>query len=208
MTMLEERLAHIKVFPTVVIDEAAAAVPLARALLDGGLRAMEITFRTSAAEAAIRTVKDSGVAIAVAAGTLRSGADVERACAAGAEFGVSPGATSALVAAVRANGLPWLPGVATASEAMGLAEAGFRVLKLFPASGALLDALAGPLPELRWVPTGGVDATNAADFLARPAVVAVSGTWIAPRALIAAGRFDEIERRAATAARLAGLRSD
>jgi 2-dehydro-3-deoxyphosphogluconate aldolase/(4S)-4-hydroxy-2-oxoglutarate aldolase len=203
--MLEERLAAIKVFPAIAIDDAAQAVPLARALVAGGIRAMEITFRTPAALAALRAVRAAGVPIALAAGTLRTPDDFDRARAAGAEFAVSPGATPALLAAARGHDLPWLPGAATASEAMALAEAGYRVLKLFPASLALLAALEGPLPDLRWVPTGGVDAGNAADYLARRSVVAVSGTWIAPRELIRAGAFAEIERRAAEASRLVGL---
>jgi 2-dehydro-3-deoxyphosphogluconate aldolase/(4S)-4-hydroxy-2-oxoglutarate aldolase len=206
--MLEERLAHIKVLPTIALDDVAAAVPVARALVEGGLAAMEIAFRTSAAEAAIRAVRRSDVPIVVAAGTLRTATDVERARSAGADFGVSPGATPALMAAVQAVPWPWLPGVATASEAMRLAEAGLRVLKLFPASLELLDALLGPLGDLCWVPSGGVDASNAGQYLSRRGVVAVSGTWIAPRALVAAGAFDEIAQRARIAARLAGLRAD
>lgn len=206
--MLGERLASIKVFPAIALDDARDAVPLARALVAGGIRAMEITFRTPAADAAIRAVCNSDVPILLGAGTLRTVEDVDRARAAGATFGVSPGATPALIEAIRERDFPWLPGAATASEAMVLAAACFDVLKLFPASLTTLDALSAPFPDLRWVPTGGVNEANAADYLARPSVVAVSGTWIAPRDLIRRGAFAEIERRAATAARIAGLRAD
>jgi 2-dehydro-3-deoxyphosphogluconate aldolase/(4S)-4-hydroxy-2-oxoglutarate aldolase len=206
--MLGERLVSIKVFPAIALDDARDAVPLARALVAGGIRAMEITFRTPAAAAAIRAVRESDVPILLGAGTLRTVDEVDRARAAGATFGVSPGATPALIEAIRERDFPWLPGAATASEAMVLAAAGFDVLKLFPASAATLDALSAPFPDLRWVPTGGVNEANAADYLARSSVVAVSGTWIAPRDLIRRGAFVEIERRAATAARIAGLRAD
>jgi 2-dehydro-3-deoxyphosphogluconate aldolase/(4S)-4-hydroxy-2-oxoglutarate aldolase len=206
--MLGERLASIKVFPAIALDDARDAVPLARALAAGGVRAMEITFRTPAAESALRAVCEAGVSILLGAGTLRSVEDVDRARAAGATFGVSPGATPALVEAIHARDFPWLPGAATASEVMVLSEAGFDVMKLFPASLTALDALSGPFPDVRWVATGGVNESNLADYLARPSVVAVSGTWIAPRDLIRGGAFAEIERRAATAVRIAGLRID
>jgi 2-dehydro-3-deoxyphosphogluconate aldolase/(4S)-4-hydroxy-2-oxoglutarate aldolase len=206
--MLGEWLASIKVFPAIALDDARDAAPLARALVAGGVRAMEITFRTPAAESALRAVHEAGVSILLGAGTLRSVEDVDRARAAGATFGVSPGATPALIEAIRARAFPWLPGAATASEVMVLSAAGFDVLKLFPASLTTLDALSGPFPDVRWVPTGGVNESNLADYLARPSIVAVSGTWIAPRDLIRRGAFAEIERRAATAARIAGLRID
>ncbi len=187
----------------VVLDDAELAVPLAQALCAGGIGGMEITFRTPAAAAAITAVRKSATPIRLGAGTLRTPADVERAVGAGAEFGVSPGATQALIAAVRGARFPWLPGAATASEAMVLAAAEFTMLKMFPASLASIDAYAGPLPDVRWVPTGGVDASNLAHYLERPNVVGVSGTWIAPRALIAARDFTAIERRAREASQLA-----
>jgi 2-dehydro-3-deoxyphosphogluconate aldolase/(4S)-4-hydroxy-2-oxoglutarate aldolase len=139
----------------------------------------------------------------VAIGTVRSSDDMRAAQAAGAALMISPGTTPSLIAAARGAKIPWLPGVATASEVMALADAGHRVQKLFPSHVELIDALAGPFPDVLLLPTGGVDAGNAADYLKRPNVIAVSGSWIAPRRLIAQHEWDEIERRARAAAALA-----
>jgi 2-dehydro-3-deoxyphosphogluconate aldolase/(4S)-4-hydroxy-2-oxoglutarate aldolase len=201
--MLEQLLTDARVFPTLVIDDPDAAVPLAQALYDGGIRLLEVTLRTPAAAEAIVRIRAAAIPLSVAAGTLRTPADVATARAAGAVFGVSPGATQPLIDAVRALAWPWLPGAATASEAMHLRAAGFTIQKLFPASLALLDAFAGPLPDLKWVPTGGVDEDNARDYLMRANVLAVSGSWIAPRSLVAHRDFVGIQRRAAQAVAVA-----
>jgi 2-dehydro-3-deoxyphosphogluconate aldolase/(4S)-4-hydroxy-2-oxoglutarate aldolase len=196
------------VMPVVVIDEAAHAVPLARALVAGGIRAIEITLRTGAALDAVQAIaRDVPDAIA-GVGTAITAADVLAALDAGAKFIVSPGATSALLEAAIGSGLPFLPGVATASELMAGMAAGFSAFKFFPAAQAGgvegLKALAGPFPHARFCPTGGVSAANAASYLALPNVTCVGGSWLAPREMIAAGDFARIERLATEAA---GLRA-
>ena len=139
----------------------------------------------------------------MAIGTVRSVGDMRAAAQAGAVAMISPGTTPALIEAARDATLPWLPGASTASEVMALADAGYRMQKLFPSRLDLIDALAGPFPDLSFVPTGGVDQDNARDYLQRPNVIAVSGSWIAPRRLIAERAWDEIGRRARAAAALA-----
>jgi 2-dehydro-3-deoxyphosphogluconate aldolase/(4S)-4-hydroxy-2-oxoglutarate aldolase len=193
------------VIPVLVIDEAALARPLAEALVAGGLPALEVTLRTPAALAAIREMAqvDGGV---VGAGTLLTPEDVHAAKAAGALFGVSPGATPALLAACEAEGLPLLPGAATASEVMRLLEHGYTTMKFFPAEAAggakLLKSLASPLPRAQFCPTGGITPGNAGDYLGLPNVLCVGGSWIAPADLVAAGNWDAIEALARVAAQL------
>jgi len=206
--MLESWLAAVRILPAIVIERADDAVPLAQTLLDAGLGIMEVTFRTPAGEGAIRAVRAAGVPIRIGAGTLRTGDDCMRARDAGADFGVSPGVTDELLSVGAGSGWPWLPGVTTPSESMRAASAGLLVQKLFPASLPLVDAMAGPFPDVRLVPTGGIDGANAGDYLTRSNVLAVAGTWIAPRALIAAHDFAEIRRRAEAARRLAGAAGD
>ena len=178
------------------IEDAAQAVPLARALVSGGLAVLEVTLRTAAALAAIKAIADAVPDAVVGAGTVTNAADIGKAVAAGARFLVSPGTSAALVDAFAAAPVAALPGCATVSEAMALAERGFEVLKFFPAepSGGLawLKAVAEPLPRIRFCPTGGVSITNAAAYLALPNVVAVGGSWVAPRSMIGAGKFDRI----------------
>ncbi len=183
------------VVPVLVLDDAAHARPLAAALIAGGLPALEVTLRTPAALDAIRAM--SGVPGAVVgAGTLITPEDVRAAKAAGAVFGVSPGATDALLRASEAEGLPLLPGAATASEAMALLERGYDMQKFFPAEAsggiAALAALGGPLPQIGFCPTGGITAQNAPAYLALPNVVCVGGSWLAPRPLIEAMQWDRI----------------
>jgi 2-dehydro-3-deoxyphosphogluconate aldolase/(4S)-4-hydroxy-2-oxoglutarate aldolase len=193
------------VIPVIVIDRAADAVPLARTLVAAGLPVLEVTLRTPAALAAIAAMAAVPGAV-VGAGTVLSGEDAAAAAASGARFAVSPGATPALVAGCAAAGLPLLPGAATASEAMVLAEAGFATLKFFPAEPAgglaYLRALAGPLPQLRFCPTGGISAATAGDWLALPTVACVGASWVAPQAMIAAGDWAGIGARATAAAAL------
>ncbi|RBO54342.1 keto-deoxy-phosphogluconate aldolase [Rhodovulum sp. BSW8] len=193
------------VIPVLVIEDAALARPLAEALVAGGLPVLEVTLRTPAALDAIREMAgvEGGV---VGAGTLLTPADVEAATAAGARFGVSPGSTPALLDAARAGDLPLLPGAATASEAMALLEKGYSVQKFFPAEtaggAAALKALASPLPQIRFCPTGGVSLANAASYLGLPNVLCVGGSWVAPKEKVAAGDWDAIVALAREAAAL------
>ena len=193
----------------ITIERADDAVPLARALLAGGISAIEITLRTPAArEAAARIVAEVPQAV-VGVGTVLSPADLAAAHKIGAHFAVSPGATPELLeAANRLPTLALLPGVATASEVMACLARGFTILKLFPAVPAgglsLLRALAGPFPDVRFCPTGGVGESNAAEWLAEPNVLAVGGSWVAPASDIRAGNWGAITERARQARARAG----
>ncbi len=193
------------VIPVIVVDEVDHARPLAEALVAGGLPVLEVTLRTPVALDAIRAMAEVEGGI-VGAGTLLAPADVRAAKAAGALFGVSPGVTPALLDACEAEDLPLLGGTATLSEAMALLARGYTVAKFFPAEangGALaLKAFAGPLPQMAYCPTGGITAKNAPDYLALPNVLCVGGSWICDPGLIAAERFDKIERLAREAASL------
>lgn len=194
------------VIPVVVLDDAERAVPLARALLAGGLPAIEITLRTPCALDAIGRIAAEVPEAVVGAGTVRTPADVTAAARAGARFLVSPGATPTLLDAMAASGLPFLPGAATVSEVLALAERGVREQKFFPAEAAggvpYLKALASPVPEVRFCPTGGIRAATAPDYLALPNVGCVGGTWLTPADALAAGDYDRIERLAREAAGL------
>lgn len=196
------------VMPVLVINDVAEAVPLARALVDNGLRVLEVTLRTPNSLAVIACLAEAVPEAAIGAGTVTSAESLAAVERAGASFAVSPGLTPALAAAARDSALPLLPGVMTASEAMTAADAGFTRLKLFPALQAggvgMLKALHGPLPELRFCPTGGVSPDNARDFLALPNVMCVGGSWIAPDALIRARAWDKIGELARAAAALRG----
>ena len=178
------------VIPVLTIDRVEDAQPLARALIAGGLPALEITLRTDAALEAIAAIAEVEGAM-VGVGTLLTPAQVQDAKAAGAIFGVSPGATPSLIAAALEFDLALLPGAATATEAMHLLEQGFTFQKFFPAEaagGALaLGSMAGPLPQITFCPTGGVTPENAKTYLALPNTLCVGGSWIAPKALVATG---------------------
>ncbi len=206
---VEEILATGSVLPVVVIDDPAHAVPLARALVAGGVRAIEITLRTRRALDAVRAIAAEVPDAIPGVGTVLTPADFDAAAAAGAKFAISPGATPALMDAALAGGLPYVPAVQTASELMRVMEAGFTVAKFFPAAPAggveALKALAGPFPAMRFCPTGGIDAQSALAYLALENVICVGGSWIAPRAAIEAGDFAKIEQlaRAASALRAA-----
>ena len=194
------------VMPVIVVPDAALAVDMARALVDGGLPVLEITLRTPAAFEAMRRIRDAVPGAVVGAGTVLDRAQWQRAVDSGAVFGVSPGLTAELAAAARASALPFLPGVATASEAMRAADEGFDTLKLFPAEAvggrALLRSLHGPLPHLQFCPTGGIHAGNAAEYLALPNVGCVGGSWIAAEALVAARDWDRVRALASQSAAL------
>lgn len=187
----------------VTIERAAHAVPLARALIAGGMPIIEITLRTRSAIDAIRAIADEVKEALVGAGTVLDQAQGTAAVAAGARFIVSPGSTDRLIDAAQDWGVPYLPGVATASEAMRLAERGLTFLKLFPAEAAgginLLKSLAAPLPDIKFCPTGGIDATKAAAYRALPNVVCVGGSWMAPHAAMEAGDWKRITELAESA---------
>jgi 2-dehydro-3-deoxyphosphogluconate aldolase/(4S)-4-hydroxy-2-oxoglutarate aldolase len=193
-----------RVIPAVTLERAEDAVPLARALAAGGLTVIEIMLRSTAAIEAIRAAVARVPQATVGAGTLLTAADVAAAKAAGARFGVSPGAMPALLAAAEAAGLPLLPGAATASEAMALAERGWTMLKFFPAEAmggtATLGALAGPLPRIGWCPTGGITRANVASYRRLSNVICTGGSWPAPREAIAARDWARIEALAREAA--------
>ncbi len=189
------------VIPVVVVDRAVDAVPLARALLAGGIDTMEITLRTPDAVDAIRSVAEQVPGMAVGAGTIIWPEQARDAVNAGATFLVSPGCTPRLLDALLDQAVPILPGAATASEVMALLEHGITEMKFFPAAAAggtqALRALAGPLPEVTFCPTGGIDRVAAADYLALPNVACVGGSWLAPSHLVAAHNWDAIAARAA-----------
>lgn len=194
------------VIPVIKIDRAEDAAPLARALARGGLRAIEITLRTPAALDAIRAASAEVPEAVVGAGTILDAGQFEAATQAGARFIVSPGLTPQLVDAASASEVPLLPGAITPGEIMAAREAGYTLLKFFPAEqaggAAFLKALSSPLAEIRFCPTGGIGAANARDYLSLPNVVCVGGSWVAPDAMIASGDWDGITRLAAEAATL------
>lgn len=197
---IRDILSEASVIPVLELDRLADAAPLARALADGGLRVVELTLRTEAALDAVAAMKKAAPSLIIGMGSLRSPGDVERSLAAGAEFLVSPGASRALLDALAMSGAPSLPGVATPSEAMSAAEAGFIAMKFFPAEPAggipYLKAIAGPLPNIRFCPTGGISAEKALEYLALANVACVGGSWIATRSMIAAGDWAGIEANA------------
>lgn len=201
-----ELLAGFRVTPVVVIDDPATAAPLAQTLLDAGIGVIEITLRTDAAIDAIRQAAAAVPAMLVGAGSIRRPEHFDAVIAAGARFAVSPGATRTLIDTAIEAEFPFVPGAITPSESLALLEAGYRLQKFFPAEAAggiaMLKSLASPIPEARFMPTGGIDAARAADYLALANVAGVGGSWIAPPELIAAGDFAEIGRRARAAARL------
>ena len=205
---LNSLLAGTPVVPVLVIESVATALPLARALVDGGLRVLEITLRTPAALDVTRAIAAEVEGAVVGAGTVLTAGQYEDAERAGARFVVSPGTTDALLAAAAASAVPFLPGAVTASEVMRLLEQGYRFLKFFPAEPAggvaYLEALAAPLPEARFCPTGGIDAVKARTYLSLPNVLCVGGSWVAPKDALAAGDWPRITRLARAAAALGG----
>ncbi|WP_411112760.1 bifunctional 4-hydroxy-2-oxoglutarate aldolase/2-dehydro-3-deoxy-phosphogluconate aldolase [Streptomyces sp. 029-5] len=194
------------VIPVVVLDDAADAVPLARALVAGGLPAIEVTLRTPAASAAIRAIAAEVPDAVVGAGTVITADAVAGSVRAGARFLVSPGWTDTLLAAMRDSGVPFLPGVSTTSEVVALLERGVTEMKFFPAEAAggtaYLTSLAGPLPGARFCPTGGITAEKAPSYLALPNVGCVGGTWMLPADALAAKDWDRVESLAREASTL------
>jgi len=191
-------LATAAIIPVITIERAEHAVPLARALIDGGMATLEITLRTPAAPAAIAAIARAVPEAIIGVGTVLDRRDLERARALGARFALSPGATADLLAAAATSPLPLIPGVQTASEVMAAVAHGFSILKFFPAAGGLpaLRALAGPFPHVRFCPTGGIGEDTVAAWLALPNVAAVGGSWLTPGDEVRAGNWAAIGARA------------
>jgi 2-dehydro-3-deoxyphosphogluconate aldolase/(4S)-4-hydroxy-2-oxoglutarate aldolase len=212
MSTLDDQVAAIElmrlgpVIPVIVLEDADQAVPLARALVAGGVRVLEVTLRTAAGLAAIRAIARHVPEAIVGVGTLTQPHEFAAALDAGARFAVSPGLTPALVAAAKDSPLPLLPGVMTPSDVIAARAAGFNHLKLFPATQAggigMLKALHGPFPDTIFCPTGGITRENASDFLALPNVACVGGSWLTPATAVAASDWDTITALASEAARL------
>ncbi len=196
------------VVPVLIIEDAKSAVPLARALVAGGLKAIEITLRTAAALEAVRLVAQEVEGAVVGAGTILNASHYAAAVDAGSQFIVSPGTTQELLDVARQSDIPLLPGAATASEVMALREEGYEVLKFFPAEqaggAAYLKALSSPLAGTLFCPTGGISLKNAMDYLSLPNVVCVGGSWVAPKELVTAGDWAGITNLASEAAALKG----
>ncbi len=196
----------VPVMPVVIIDDLAHAVPVARALVAGGLPAIELTLRTPVALDAIRAIADEVPEILIGVGTIVTSGQAEQALEAGAQFLVSPGATPSLLAAMLDTGLPFLPGTATVSEMLAVLEAGVSEMKFFPAEvsggAAFLKAVASPVPAARFCPTGGITAATAPTYLSLPNVGCVGGSWLTPADALAAGDWDRVTRLAAEAAAL------
>ena len=194
------------VIPVLVVDDVATAAPLARALVAGGLKVLEVTLRTPAALDVIRAMTEAAPDAIVGAGTILTPEHVKASISAGAQFGVSPGATDRLLDAADRAGLPMLPGAGTPSEVMALLERGIGMMKFFPAEqaggAAMLKALASPLPQAAFCPTGSVSPGNAADYLSLPNVVCVGGSWVAPKDAVKAGDWARVEALAREAANL------
>ena len=207
MTSVNGSLSAARIVPVIVIDDPAHAGELAAALVEGGIRAAEVTLRTPAgldAMAAMAAHRD----LIVGAGTVLTPEQVDACAAAGAQFIVSPGFDEDVVARAQEAGLGVLPGVATATEVQRALRSGLTELKLFPADRlggiAMIDSLRGPFPDLRFMPSGGVGASNAVEYLAHPGVFAISGSWMATRAAIASGDFEGIRAASAAAMELVG----
>lgn len=208
MKTIREMLQASPVMPVIVLDHVDDAVPLARALVAGGIRVLEVTLRTPAALDCVRAIRAALPEAIVGVGTISNVADYDAAREAGAVFGVSPGASPALLAkaSAHANDFPFLPGVMTPSDVMSALAVGFTAMKLFPAKQAggidMLKAISGPFPQVLFCPTGGIDAESAPSYLALPNVACVGGSWLAPATAVAKKDWAEIERRAKLAAGL------
>ena len=200
---IEEILSSGPVVPVLIIKELEHAVPLARALVAGGLPVLEITLRTPVAMDAVRAMLAEVPDAIIGVGTITRAEQFAEAEAAGAQFAVSPGLTGGLIAASRDSAMPFLPGVFTPGEALSARDEGFSFLKLFPAEQAggigMLKALSSPIPELKFCPTGGVSPSTFRDYLALPNVICVGGSWVAPTDAVAVGDWDRITELAAAA---------
>ncbi len=196
----------VRIVPVVVIDDVELAIPMAECLLDAGLNVIEVTLRTEAGLASIERIASKVPSMIVGAGSIRSLAHLDAVIEAGAKFGVSPGSTDGLLEAASAAGFPFIPGAITPSEMMHLLQQGYRLQKFFPAElaggCAMLKAVSAPRPEISFMPTGGISAATASDYLALDNVRAIGGSWITPPDLLRAGDFSAISRLAKDAASL------
>ena len=203
---IESIMTRCPVIPVIVIDEPEQAVPLAQALVNGGLSVLEVTLRTAYGLQAIKDIKQALPEAIVGAGTVLSASDVKQAVAAGAEFLVSPGSPAGLITAAKSCDVPMLPGVSTPTEAMMLLEQGFTHMKFFPAQAAggvpMLKSIAGPLPQIKFCPTGGINPANAGDYLALDNVLCIGGSWMLDVQAIARKDWQQIEELAREAAQL------
>jgi 2-dehydro-3-deoxyphosphogluconate aldolase/(4S)-4-hydroxy-2-oxoglutarate aldolase len=206
LSSTSDLLSHVPVVPVVVIDKLEHAVPVARALVAGGLPSIELTLRTPVALDAIRAIADQVPQILVGAGTIVSPGQAKEALDAGAQFLVSPGTTPALLDAMAETGLPFLPGTATVSEVLAVLEAGFTDMKFFPAEAsggaAYLRSIASPVPAARFCPTGGITAATAPSYLALSNVGCVGGSWLTPADALATGDWDRVTELARASAAL------
>ena len=203
MNAIFEKIQKIGILPVIALDDAAQAVPLAKALAAGGIPAAEVTFRTAAGEEAIRRIAQDVPEVLVGAGTVLTTEQVDRVVGAGAKFIVSPGTNMKVVCHCQETGVQPIPGVITPTEIETAMELGLDVLKFFPAepSGGLkmIRALAAPYTQVKFIPTGGISADNVGEYLAHPKVLACGGSWMVKKELVNAGKFDEIQALAAKA---------
>lgn len=201
-----ELLEGVRVVPVVVIDDVSTAVPLARTLLDAGLRAIEVTLRTASAVEAIREIANHVPQMLTGAGSIRNSRQVSTVIDAGAQFGVGPGFSESLLEAAEHSRWPFIPGAMTPSESIVLFEREYTLQKFFPAGiaggTAYLESIAGPLPEVLFMPTGGISADNARSYLDLPNVACIGGSWIVPRSALRDRDFALIAETAAAASRL------
>ena len=204
--MTTSLLDRVPVVPVVVVEDLAHAVPLAQALARGGLPVVELTLRTPVALDAVRAIAEEVPEVLIGAGTIVEPKQAAQAVEAGAGFLVSPGSTPDLLEAMTDTGVPFLPGVATVSEVLAAYERGLTELKFFPAEAAggaaYLKSIGGPLPQIRFCPTGGITPASAPDYLALPNVGCVGGSWLTPAAALAAGDWNAVEQLARAAAAL------
>lgn len=201
-----KKIQKIGIVPVVVLEDASAAKPLADALCEGGLPCAEVTFRTAAAEEAIRAMAQSNKDMLIGAGTVLSTKQVDRAIAAGASFIVSPGLNPVIVTYCLEKNIPVIPGVTAPSQIEQAIELGLEVVKFFPAEAAgglkMIKAMAAPYTTMKFMPTGGINEKNLTEYLAYPKILACGGSWMVSKELITAGRFDEIKRRTREAVQL------
>jgi len=210
MTSIKDIMNTSPVIPVMVINKLEHAVPLATALVEGGLKVLEITLRTPVALDAIKKIKAEVPGAIVGAGTVINIETLEKTIEAGSEFIVSPGVTDSLIDAALKSGIPILPGIVTPSEVMNLLEKGITEMKFFPAAAAggipMVKSIGGPLPQVTFCPTGGVNPKNAGDYLALKNVACVGGSWMAPADLVDAEDWDEIKRRTIEAVTITHLK--